>query len=1078
MTNNTERFQIKKPVNQKKTAGVYPGRYLMKSQAGVTLIEIVVTLILVGILAAVGGMGIVQAVKGYITVKENAATTQKAQLAMARITREIVDMTDINGTASNTVLAIKNISQVDASNNPVGDRVLGFDASAKAVKIAFGATALQDGDVLINNVSNLNFTYYAGNATWTPGMDIRLLSAVDVSMTLADPNFTFTTRVVPRNNLNLGGANIPTVTPPIGPRYCFVATAAYGDSNHPMVQILREFRDKYLLSFNAGKWLVSKYYQYGPAAARMIQNKPFWMFAVRCLLAPVAAFAFGLMYAPLAIIFIFFTSLAISCALCSFWKRGLRIPPTESRSRGSILVGLIITMVIMAFLGAAMLPLVSASYMNQVYADQGRKAYYLAESGFNYASSEFLNASDKNAKLAEINGKTCNLRDDAGSFTVIVYPLWTVAGTLSGSDLPTTVYGSIPEEFGASASGGYLKIGNNYYSYSSRQNSGASTVTFKGISPVSGITSGQEIFPVVLPASTQTITNGGNMTISGTGAASFPRLNGNFTINGDQNRLYKYARRDGNVLKNITLIDPNMTWSNFTVTSGAITSGSTSKIVLEKFVRVKSTGTISGASRSVTYNAPVALLLMGGWSKQPDVSRMNNPSDWAPLSGGSGFGGTHDIASIDGDNALKVVTATTTGWWTTNKWAVAVFQGYRKTNLAKAWLDAGGFLSYDVQTKVYNTQPYYFAGINLRSRNNASNTDLYTYGVSFVRGRQYGSLCGCTCIDWRWWGCASWAPRCASWSETYLGIDVDDIDNNLVPNVLYSDDNENTAGSCYDIAFYRYSSPAIIFWKRNSSGSKVLAYRELTAADGILTGTSPNFRLAPWATLLVRIAEGYSLDFSAGNTGTPIKEGDIVRSSNSANWSARVVMTPILNSSCSWTPASPCAGRLVLANINGTFAAGDLLVNGTRRATTGTYSTTKRNYIKVYYGSTSAVGTANNIETDNNRLANVRNGNINWPPDDITELNSANDFMTLVTWTGTNSDASTSFLPASGGKQVIVDWDLTTPNLDATPDVSDFSGDVPALVTSSDYATSTYYDDFAIQMDLKAGLGFGGAIQE
>ena len=51
----------------------------IRSQKGFTLIEIVVTLVLVGILAALGGFGIVQAVKGYITVKENSAITQKAQ---------------------------------------------------------------------------------------------------------------------------------------------------------------------------------------------------------------------------------------------------------------------------------------------------------------------------------------------------------------------------------------------------------------------------------------------------------------------------------------------------------------------------------------------------------------------------------------------------------------------------------------------------------------------------------------------------------------------------------------------------------------------------------------------------------------------------------------------------------------------------------------------------------------------------------------------------------------------------------------------------------------------------------------
>jgi len=57
--------------------------------------------------------------------------------------------------------------------------------------------------------------------------------------------------------------------------------------------------------------------------------------------------------------------------------------------------------------------------------------------------------------------------------------------------------------------------------------------------------------------------------------------------------------------------------------------------------------TVSGASRSVTYNAPVAVILMGGWSKQQDVSRMNDISQWDASFGELvNFGGTHEYCNL------------------------------------------------------------------------------------------------------------------------------------------------------------------------------------------------------------------------------------------------------------------------------------------------------------------------------------------------------------------------------------------------------------------------------------------------
>jgi len=63
-------------------------------QRGFTLIEVIVVLILVGIMAAMAGTGLVTAVQGYLMAAENAEVSQKAQMAMTRLTREIHQCSD------------------------------------------------------------------------------------------------------------------------------------------------------------------------------------------------------------------------------------------------------------------------------------------------------------------------------------------------------------------------------------------------------------------------------------------------------------------------------------------------------------------------------------------------------------------------------------------------------------------------------------------------------------------------------------------------------------------------------------------------------------------------------------------------------------------------------------------------------------------------------------------------------------------------------------------------------------------------------------------------------------------------
>jgi hypothetical protein len=79
---------------------------------------------------------------------------------------------------------------------------------------------------------------------------------------------------------------------------CFIATAAYGSSNAAPVRILREFRDRRLLTNGPGRTFVRWYYRASPALARYMNDHPLWKPVVRAALGPVVAAAMVLTYAP------------------------------------------------------------------------------------------------------------------------------------------------------------------------------------------------------------------------------------------------------------------------------------------------------------------------------------------------------------------------------------------------------------------------------------------------------------------------------------------------------------------------------------------------------------------------------------------------------------------------------------------------------------------------------------------------------------------------------------------------------------------------------------------------------------
>jgi len=72
-------------------------------QGGFTLIEMIASLAIVGILAAIAGIGLVQIAEGFLLSQAGADSAQKAQLAMARMGKEFNYITDVSGGSSHSI---------------------------------------------------------------------------------------------------------------------------------------------------------------------------------------------------------------------------------------------------------------------------------------------------------------------------------------------------------------------------------------------------------------------------------------------------------------------------------------------------------------------------------------------------------------------------------------------------------------------------------------------------------------------------------------------------------------------------------------------------------------------------------------------------------------------------------------------------------------------------------------------------------------------------------------------------------------------------------------------------------------
>ena len=165
----------------------------MKEDSGFTILEIILSLVILSIIVAVAGLGIVTGAKGYVFARQNAHSAQKAQMALARITREFQELYNITACSGSFV----------SFESGSGEFIIGLDDTT--IRIATGSP-LTNGDILIDGIEANGFilTFYNGDETWNQGDEIGLLTDISIQINMIrndviGGSLTFSTFVHPRN---------------------------------------------------------------------------------------------------------------------------------------------------------------------------------------------------------------------------------------------------------------------------------------------------------------------------------------------------------------------------------------------------------------------------------------------------------------------------------------------------------------------------------------------------------------------------------------------------------------------------------------------------------------------------------------------------------------------------------------------------------------------------------------------------------------------------------------------------------------------------------------------------------------
>lgn len=820
----------------------------MKKSHGFTLLELIITLVLVGVLSTVAGAGFVSATKGYLFTKDVNVNTQNGQATMARLGKMFINLTDITRTGDNAfkvtykrndIDITEQISLVKDSDAKTGTLQTEHSGSTNP-RIPAGTFALQ------NHVSDFIVQYHvAGTSGWLnapPSGDLRNLALIRVQlkMDIEGTPLEFSSNFIPRNVFNAPQNFDPNglFTDFGSSPNCFVATATYGTPNNPVVLLLRQFRDKCLLTWAGGRTLVDFYYTYGPIAADHIRGNDILINLSKLVLLPAAGFAYLTLLHPLGLLCIPLIFLLGRKVARTY------LPELRCNASGGIMIGIIGAMLFMSLLSVAMLHMYGSTAFATVGYSLSPKAYYLAESGLRHVGKVYTdeitkeNGEPSNA-IRALHNKTYSLpsKTNAGSSSSerIRYDIasyWfeapSTGGKVSNLAFRKNAIGSLPPTVSAKNKQGYLYLASSKttVAYTSITADKAG-VAFKLNTEVAVQSREDILFAGLVNEGGGTLSVGDSISI-GDAISVFPPAGGIIRIdNGTKEKYAMYARAnyaEGD-LEGLTEIPGQAKFDDsFTI------QPNTTSVVLQYHARITSTGSIGSpdepVTRTITQSQP--LLVINSLVRRTFTDTFDNPEQslgrWQTILGKeksvenqqdnegatnnalTSSGNTITYNAMHSDQQSRISVENLTGLDHENQTVKDMLK------LHEAWAGNDNLLLYDMQVKIkFNkkddmthtqfkgvqipdpsyTYGTWMHGLAFHIEQNDNNQFTTMYGLSLLntfRGREY----------------SEWLKSYTDWDGIYDDLQEDHDSNQL----SYKDDRYWNDYPIYN------GIPYLVFWER------------------------------------------------------------------------------------------------------------------------------------------------------------------------------------------------------------------------------------------------------------------------
>jgi prepilin-type N-terminal cleavage/methylation domain-containing protein len=165
----------------------------LENQQGLSLVELVASLVIAGILAVALSTIVVTAMDGYLFSQNSADVSQKGQLALARMRNELLNATAVSEAAADKIVF------TNADGTYELEKTGGIITLRRTSAPAVTPKTLVD-NILVNYGTDQLFIYQKESGSWSAGEDIALLYAIDIILKFDDNSTVFNTTVNPRAN--------------------------------------------------------------------------------------------------------------------------------------------------------------------------------------------------------------------------------------------------------------------------------------------------------------------------------------------------------------------------------------------------------------------------------------------------------------------------------------------------------------------------------------------------------------------------------------------------------------------------------------------------------------------------------------------------------------------------------------------------------------------------------------------------------------------------------------------------------------------------------------------------------------